>query len=172
MLLSGTDKRWFAFYLKSRSEKKVAVRLDESGLENFLPLVRTLKVWKDRKKWVDEPLLKSYIFARVFPHEILHVLQTDGVVRVVSFSKAAVPIPDKQIEDLRQAISSGWEITTSTETFASGDRVRITKGPLAGIEGLLTGVKGKYKLVIRIDNLHHAVLITLHPNTVKKVLNT
>jgi transcriptional antiterminator RfaH len=162
-------KCWFAFYVRSRAEKKVAGRFQESGWEYFLPLVKNLRIWSDRKKWVEEPLIKSYIFARVTFPEIHHVVHTDGVSKVIRFAGNPAPIPDKQIENLKIIASSGAEISVTTKEFTQGELVEVKRGALKGVSGMLMEVKGKYKVVMKIDNLDCAVLVTVNANNIKKL---
>jgi transcriptional antiterminator RfaH len=162
------EKQWYAFYLRSRSEKRVSERISEAGTEVYLPLIRTLKRWNDRKKWVEEPLIKSYIFVYIHPTEIYRILQTEAVVKVVSFSGDPAPVPDIQIENLRQIIASGSEVVVTTETYEKGDMIEVVSGPLAGIRGQLIALKGKHKIMVSIDNLQCSILVTLNPNQVKK----
>ncbi len=163
------DIKWYALYLRSRSEKRVAKRLSESGHESFLPMVKMLKIWSDRRKWVLEPLMKSYIFVRVNRQEIYNVLLTEGVVRIVSFSGEPAPIPDKQIENLKKIIDTGEEVTVTTETFAEGEMVKVVSGPLKGLSGMLTELKGKYRMVMKIDNLDCSILVTINANNIRKI---
>ena len=96
-----SDLRWYAIYTKSRNEKKVALNLQEKGIEVYLPLLKTLKQWSDRKKWVEEPLFRSYLFVRILDKNYLEVLQTDGVVRFITFRQERIPVPDQQIEAVK-----------------------------------------------------------------------
>ena len=59
------NPNWYAVYTKPRSEKKLADRLNEHGIEAYLPLRKTLKQWSDRKKMVEEPLITSYVFVNI-----------------------------------------------------------------------------------------------------------
>ena len=59
------ERKWYAIYTKPRWEKKLAEKLEEKRIDHYLPMVKTLKLWSDRKKWVNEPLFKSYIFVHV-----------------------------------------------------------------------------------------------------------
>ncbi len=94
---ANMKKKWYAIYTKSRNEKKLATNLKARGIEVYLPLLKTLKQWSDRKKWVEIPLFRSYLFVHILDKEYLDVLQTDGVVRFITFRKERIPIPESQI---------------------------------------------------------------------------
>ncbi len=164
-----SPRYWFAFYVRSRAEKKTASRFAEAGWEYFLPLVKNLRLWSDRKKWVEEPLIKSYIFVRVSPAEIHHIIHTDGVSKVIKFAGNPAPIPDQQIENLKIATASGAELSVTTQEFTHGELVEVKRGALKGVSGLLVEMKGKYKMVMKIDNLDCSIMVTVNANNLKKL---
>ena len=94
------NKKWFAIYVKSRNEKKVFKQLDDMGIESFLPLITRLKQWSDRKKKVEEPLFRSYLFIHHDlrdPEEYYKILNIPGVVRFVTIKKKPVSVPKNQL---------------------------------------------------------------------------
>ena len=97
-------KRWYALYTRSRHEKKVDYQLREKGIESYLPLQRVLRKWSDRKKWVEEPLFRCYVFVHVDPANRLRALQTFGVVRFVTFSDEPAVVRDDEIENIRRIL--------------------------------------------------------------------
>ncbi len=56
---------WYVLYTKSRNEKKLTQLLSEKGFDVYCPLQETVKQWSDRKKKVQEPIFKSYIFVHL-----------------------------------------------------------------------------------------------------------
>ena len=79
---------WYAIYTKSRSEKKVATRLQEMGISVYCPTQTVLRQWSDRKKKVTEPVFRSYVFVQFKDEaERLAILQTYGVVAFVRYLK-------------------------------------------------------------------------------------
>ena len=98
------SKKWFAIYVKSRNEKKVFKQLEDMGIESFLPLITRVKQWSDRKKKVEEPLFRSYIFVKISLKDYYTVLNIPGVVKFVCFEKNPVPVPENQIVAIKQYI--------------------------------------------------------------------
>ena len=84
---------WYAVYTKPGSEKKLADRLNEKGIEAYLPMRRTLKQWSDKKKMVDEQLITSYVFVHVFQKNYLTELNTPGAVKYIRFCGKPFVIP-------------------------------------------------------------------------------
>lgn len=159
---------WFALYTRSRNEKKVHNQLVAQGIESFLPLQKTLKQWSDRKKWVEEPMIRSYVFVKISEREYFDVLNTPGAVRFVFFEGKAAVIPDWQIDAIRHILETGEEFEITDQLLEKGDKVLITRGPFHDIPGELVDFKGKRKVVIRIDHIGHSLLLTISPANLKK----
>ena len=155
------DKKWYAIYTRPRWEKKVAALLDEKGISNYLPLVKTLKRWSDRKTWVQEPLFKSYIFVHVDQREYLPALQTPGAVNYVCFERKAVAIPPLQIDAIKSFVKSGEDLLTDIPDIKIGDRVLIVLGPLKGLEGLLVEYQQKHRVRIMIEGIQQSLHLNI-----------
>jgi len=166
MEIAVTEK-WYAVYTKSRHEKKVAQRLTEQGVEYYLPLVKTLKQWSDRKKLVEDTLFKSYIFVKANNKNYTNILQTAGVVKFITFEGKAQPIPDYQLDAVRRFLSEEVDYSVSTELFTKGQIVEINTGSMQGIQGEIVSISGKKKLLLRIDNIGYSLIVELPATCVK-----
>ena len=153
------DKKWYAIYTKPRWEKKVARLLDDKKIENYLPLQKILKQWSDRRKWVREPLFRSYVFVHIIPYEYLPTLQTPGVVRFVAFERQPVSIPPVQIEAIKIFISTGEEMIEVTEDMEVGDKVVVMRGSLKGLEGTLVSISKKKRVKVMIEGIQQSLHI-------------
>ena len=162
------NKSWFALYTRSRAEKQVYELLHSAGIDTYLPLVRTLKQWSDRKKWVEEPLFRSYIFVFISQSEYYDVLNIPGTVRYVTFEGKAVPIPPQQIEAIRQFIKTGYQLPDAEVDLPPGSKVDIIAGPMKGINGELLEVMGKTKVRIEIDGLGQSVYVEIPASHIRK----
>lgn len=161
--------RWYAVYTCPRAEKLVHSRFLEESVESFLPLQRTYRKWSDRKKLVMKPLLSSYVFVKVLQKEFPKVFKTNGVVKFVSFEGKPVPIPQKQIDNLRLLVNSDAEIEVTTEKFDPGDQVEVISGSMVGLTGELIKVGGKKRVIIRIDKLEQNILLTIPVTFLRKI---
>src|SRR5690606_31500916 len=128
---------WYAIYTKSRFEKKVFGRLIEKDIEAYLPLHKELKIWSDRKKWVEEPLIRSYVFVRIEDKDHLKVLKTPGVIKFVQIDGKTATIPPLQIKTLQRVLEGKADLEITDKNFKPGDPVVITEGNLKGIAGEL-----------------------------------
>lgn len=155
------EPKWYAAYTKPRNEKKVFQLLSVKGIHAYVPLQKRLKQWSDRRKWVEEPLLNSYVFVHIPRSQYYDVLNTPGVVRYVTFEGKAVPIPEDQIEVLRRLVASESEIEVSAEKFREGDKVEVRTGPLFGLSGELVEFRGKRLVLMRIDQIGQSLLVNI-----------
>lgn len=156
------NKQWYVLYTRSRAEKKVEAELLAQGIECFLPLQKKLRQWKDRKRWVEMPLISGYCFVYINRAEYDKVLQVHNVVCYVTFEGRAVPIPNQQISYLRQMLKQNdFDINVSHENFKAGKKVEIIKGPLLGLQGELIEIRGKNKFMLKIKELESAFTVEI-----------
>jgi len=163
------DPKWYAVYTNPRAEKQVRDRLDECGVEVFLPLQKTYRMWSDRKKLVERPLLSSYVFVKVVPITFPKVYQTPGVVRFVTFEGQPASIPQQQIDNLRLLINSDEEIEISSEKFERGDGVEVIRGALVGLTGELVKMGPHSRVVVRIDRLDQNLIVNIPLTFLRKL---
>ena len=163
------QKNWFALYTKSRSEKKVYQELINKGIDSYLPLEKKLKLWSDRKKWVEEPFIRSYVFVYTEEENLQHSLNTPGVVTVIRFEGKPAIVQEKHIKLIETVLSSNEEYELSTERFETGEKVEIEKGDLKGLYGEMVHHLNKYKVLIRIESINQNILIRINPSYLKKV---
>src|ERR1035437_79204 len=135
-----SEDKWYALYTRPRAEKLVFQRLVEEGIETFLPLQKTYRMWSDRKKLVEKPLLSSYIFVKTIKKNFPRVYKTTGVVKFVSFEKCA-----------------------------QGDNVEVINGSLIGLTGELIKIGSKNRVVVRIDRLDQNLILKIPLGFLKKV---
>ncbi|MFO7658384.1 MAG: UpxY family transcription antiterminator [Bacteroidales bacterium] len=155
-------KKWYAVYTKSRVEKKAASELEFTGIEVYLPLMKTIRRWSDRRKRILVPLIRSYLFVKITESDCYNVLQTNGVVSIVKFSGKPVPIPEWQIQNLKILLGSGKSFKVSVKDFHEGDLVTIKTGVLTGVKGIVTKIRGRNKLVISLDALDYSLTVSIH----------
>lgn len=160
---------WYAVYVASRAEKKVKERLDQIGVENYLPLKTEVRIWNDRRKKMAIPLITGYIFVRVEERQFIGVLETSGVVTFLKEKGRAVRIPDRQIEQLRLMVEhAGDQVEFSEINMKRGDKVLVKQGELTGLIGELIENRGKYKIAIRLEYFGCA-LTTIPLSFVEKI---
>lgn len=156
------QKFWYVVYTRSRAEKKVRDELTFNNIECFLPLQKKLRQWKDRKKWVEIPLMSGYCFVHISRKEYDKVLQTNNVVCYVTFDGKAAVIPHQQIDSVKQMLKqSDFEVSVSQESFKPGKKVEIIEGPMIGLRGELVKARGKNKFIIRLNQINSTFTIEI-----------
>lgn len=156
---------WYALYTRPRHEKVVAEGLQWRQIEAFLPLREVLSRWKDRKKLVQLPLFPGYVFVRTDLRRKGEVMQTPGVVFLVSFNGVSAPIPDEQIEAVRQVCLTKLPYDPYPY-LTEGRWVRVIHGPLAGLTGILIRKKSKHRLLVSLDILRQSVAVEMDADSV------
>ncbi len=168
MPLEKPNYQWYAMYTRANAEKKLFDNLQEKKIECYLPMRRVQKMWSDRKKWVDEPLFRCYIFVKVSYKEFFTALNTSGVVCYVSFGGKAQAIPEVQINNIKTFLSQiDHEITLSYERIQKGVNVEVLQGSLKGIKGEVINICGQSRLIIRIDSMNCSLYANISKDEVK-----
>jgi len=163
-------ENWYALQTRSRHEKIVVQRLEERGVTTFLPVVTEVHHWSDRKKSVQVPLFRCYVFAKFAPNrsERLRVLRVDGVFGLIGARGEGAPIPDEQIDAVRGLVEG--QLPWSSHPFLKiGQRVRIRSGALNGMEGILVSRNGDRTLVISVDAIQRSLAVRVEGYEVEPV---
>jgi transcription termination/antitermination protein NusG len=151
---------WLAAYTRSRHERQVARQFQQKELEYLLPSYERLARWSDRIKRVPTPLFPGYVFVNVSRAEQVTVLETAGVVNLVSRAGHAVPLSQDEIDRLRICSSRAHSVEPHPY-LKIGHRVRVKHGPFAGWEGMLVEKQNSRRLVITIEQILKAVAINI-----------
>jgi transcription antitermination factor NusG len=155
-------EQWFALRTHSRHEKVVAQQLSDKAVTNFLPLVKAIHRWSDRRKTVELPLFSGYVFAKIAPRndERVRVLRTYGAVSFVGAKGLGIPIPDAQIDAIRAVVDE--QVPCSVFPFLKiGQRVRVRSGALDGVEGTLISRSGSRTLILSLDAIHQSLCVRI-----------
>ena len=156
------QERWYAIQVRCQFEKKASLQLQDKGIEAFVPTLKQRRRWSDRWQVVEFPTFPGYAFVHLHPGPArrLQVLQTRGVMNFVAFGGEMIPVPDKQIDDVRVLIAR--DVPYSAHPFIKiGQRVRIRGGYLDGIEGVLTSNKNDKMLVISFEPIQRSISVSI-----------
>lgn len=165
---SKVNYKWYPVYTHPRAEKKAHKALTDKGINAYLPLHRQLKQWSDRKKWVEEPFIKSYLFVNIIDAEQAEVLMTRGITRFIYFSGKIASMPDRQIEDLKLLMASPYELEITEDNLQSGEKVVIKAGPLKGMIGEMIAYQSQKKLILRLENLGCSIIVNVAANFIDR----
>jgi len=162
--------RWYAIHTRSRFEKVVAAHLSAKAVENYLPSFEEVHQWRDRKKKVEMPAFPGYVFARFADGGAarLKVLKTPGAVRILGGEDGIEAVPDREIDAIRRLFRSSAPCF-SHPFLREGAWVRVRRGPLQGLEGLLVRAKNRDRLVLSIDLLSQSVATEIDASDVEVI---
>ncbi len=163
------DRNWYALYVKSRHEFIAESELRRKEINTFLPFVKIVRQWKDRKKLLDFPIFPGYLFVSVYarPEEYLNVLKTRGAVRLLS-TKAGFPTPvsPDEINSLKLIIESGQSVDIYPH-LSEGMPVRVRRGPLTGAAGLIVKKLDQYIFVVNVEMLGRSVGVKIYADDIE-----
>jgi transcription antitermination factor NusG len=161
-------KNWFAVFTTPRHEKRVEEHFRVREIESFLPLCEVPRQWKDGSKGTLQlPLFSSYIFARIDSGVRLSVLSIPGVISIVGGGREPLPVADSYIHFLRQGLREGK--VKPHPYLASGARVRIRSGVMAGMEGILLRNKNDFRVVLTLEVIMKSVRVELGIDDIEPV---
>jgi len=159
---------WWALYTRHQHEKTVAEMLSAKGFEVFLPLYESVRRWKDRKKMITLPLFPCYVFVRGGLQRRLQVVTTPGVHMILFHGEQVAMIPGVEIEAIRKAVEGPLRVEPHP-FLKCGERVRVTRGSLLGVEGILVRKKNLYRLVLSVDMMAKSVAVEIDATDVEPV---
>ena len=150
---NNTDNvRWFVARTRCGAELSVGSRLDKLGVENFVP---TEKRFHTRvRSYYERAVIPGLVFLKSTKQRACALANEDAVpvkYLVDPATRTLMVVPDKQMEDFRRVLDlSTDEGGLMGRPLALGDRVRVTKGVLAGVEGFVLEFKGRTYVVVRL----------------------
>ena len=154
------NKNWFALYTKPRWEKKISERLDRKGVISWCPLKKTEKQWTDRKKIIEEPLFRSYVFVQIDKTENAAVLNTEGVLNFVHYLGKPAIIQEEEINNIKMYLAEKDARISiiRDEGFQEGDKIRVKRGVFMDKEGVVMK-GGKKKAYVLLKTLGQVMVV-------------
>jgi len=166
---SWAEPHWYAVRTYSNHEKRVACELRARDVEHFFPLYASVRRWKDRRVMLDLPLFPGYMFVRLALRDRLRVLQIPSVMCLVAFGGRPAALPDEAMAILRLGLSE--RLRAEPHPFMTvGRRVHITRGPFAGLEGVLKRRKNDLRVIVTLELIQRSVALDVSAADVKPAL--
>jgi transcription antitermination factor NusG len=160
---------WYALTVKHQHEVAARSALEFKGFEALAPTYRARRRWSDRVKEIDLPLFAGYVFCRFAFSERVKVIDVPGVAKVVEFGGQPAEISEGEITAIRTVIASKLPVRP-WPCLKPGDRVRVERGPLRGVEGtLLREERDRLQLVIGIEMLQRSLAVEVEADMVTPV---
>lgn len=166
--LDEFEPRWFAVYTRYKREKLVHKRLQERGIQAYLPIQRLTRRYERKVKMVELPLISCYVFTRITKKNYVPVLDIPDVLHFVKFSQNLIAIPDREIRLLQRITGDGIEVELEPRSMLIGEEVEIVSGNLSGIRGVLVEKDRKKNFVIELNSIGYALRIAVEPALLKR----
>jgi transcription antitermination factor NusG len=160
MEVVAQEKRWHVIYTKAKWEKKVDTLLMQKGFESWCPLQKKERQWSDRKKIIEEPLFRSYVFVKVSKDQYTQLLSTNGVVRFLYFDKKPAIIRDKEIELIKKYLGESYtniEVVDMSNIPAQ-TKVSVNQGLFMGQKGEVVK-SGKKSVFVRLESINMMMIV-------------
>lgn len=154
------DSTWWALYTHYRHEKSVARMLRAKEFDVFLPLYQSLHRWTDRHKMLSLPLFPGYVFVRGGLSRRLDVVTTPGIQTILFYGERVAIIPEVEIQAVQRMLDGPYHAEPHPY-LKCGERVRVKRGSLEGLEGILVRKKNLYRLVISVELLARSVSVEI-----------
>ena len=153
------NSKWVVIYTRSNFEKKLAQHLDKFKIESYLPIQKIRKQWKDRKKWVDELLFRSYVFIRKEDYEKSResICKIDGFIRVLYSNNKPLYVSNIEIENLKQITSQSFKLTIESIDPKEGDIIFLKD---FNIEGIISRITKTNKVIIYVPTLNYYITVS------------
>ena len=155
-------------YTCANHEKRVADQFASRNVEHFLPQYESVRRWKDRKVRLHLPLFPGYLFVHLALQERLRVLQVPGVVRLVGFKGSPAPMPEEDMNRIREFLRHGWRAEPHPY-LQVGRRACVVRGPLAGLEGIVARRKNRSRLVLSFELIQRSMAVEMDEADLKAI---
>jgi transcription termination/antitermination protein NusG len=156
--------RWRVLWTHSNCEQLVHDQLAVKGFDLFFP---TVEAWSRRggvRRLSRVPLFRGYLFLHhvIDKASYLEVRKARGLVRMLGERWDRLDaVPDSEIEAIQQVVHSGLPVLPYPY-LREGQRVRVTRGPLAEVEGILVRSNPKKGLlVVSVNLLRRSIAVQL-----------
>jgi transcription antitermination factor NusG len=160
---------WYAVRVRSRFEFVTSAALAERGYDTFLPSYRSRRTWSDRTKEIDVPLFPGYLFCRFDSAHAHRVLNSPGVIHVVSMGTKPLPVDEQEVASIQKVCTLG-RAAQPWPFLQAGRRVHIECGPLAGTEGIVLKVKSGWRIVVSLTLLQRAVAAEVESGWIRPMI--
>ncbi len=159
--MSNEDRKWHVLYTMPRWEKKIYASLLRKGLEVWCPLQKVERQWSDRKKVVEEPIFKSYLFIRINDQEKAVTLHTEGILNFVHYLGKPAIVRDEEIETIKAYLhEKDVKLSLlSKEVFEADTKIKVTQGVFMDQTGTVIKALGRNKIYVSLETIGHVLIV-------------
>ncbi|MDQ9169899.1 transcription/translation regulatory transformer protein RfaH [Oxalobacteraceae bacterium R-40] len=155
---------WYVVHTRPKQEFRALEQLRNQGYECCLPTIQLEKAQRGKLASCTEPLFARYLFIRL-DDRTSHwspIRSTRGVSKMVAFGNRFATVRDDVVDALQKAPLAMQPM------FVPGERVAITYGPLAGLEGIFQMKDGEARAMVLIEWMSQPQKLVLAIGTLQK----
>jgi len=157
----GREYKWYVVYTRSHHEKRVHNDVRKLGIETYLPLIKSFRIWSDRKKFIDMPLFPNYLFVRISNREYHKITDHPSLIGFVKSGNELSVIRDDLFDAMVRIVDERMDFTLSSNYVLPGVSVQVISGPLSGLKGVITRIEGKSLLTVEIRPVNQTFLVRI-----------
>lgn len=166
---SGVDRKWFALYVNVRHEKKVMQKLLEKGIEAYVPIIKQMRQWTDRKKLVEVPLFTGYVFVKIFSSEMEKPRWVAGVINYLKFENKPAVIRNEEIEGLKYFVSNGFGLEVEKKIVLPGQKVKINLSQFRDFTGIVESISGNEYVMVSFEGIGKNLIVKAPAKALKLI---
>ncbi len=160
---------WYIIVCKTNFVKKAAARLVENGFQIFLPLKKELRIWSDRKKWIEIPAFGPYFFILTTEKKRFQTFEVSGILKYLHFDGKICKMSESELNNIKKIFEFDGEICILQETYTIGDKIEILEGYFKGFQGYLIEKRSLRQLKIVFKEIGYSILVDLRKIGIKKI---
>ena len=139
---------WYVVYTRPRWEKKIAKILDDKGIEAYCPVNKVYRQWSDRRKVIQEPLFKGYVFVRIAKEKMWSVKEIEGILNYVYWNGKPAVVREEEIETIKRSMSEFMDVAVENIRLRVNAHVTVKQGVLMNYRGIVLEVMGNKARVL------------------------
>lgn len=163
---------WYLVHTKPRQEKCALQNLEQQGYQCYLPAIPVEKLRQGSLAVSHEPLFPRYLFIRLGLGDTAKswapIRSTKGVSRLVCFGTEPARVDESLINFLKER-EAGLQARPEP-LFKPNERVLLTEGAFAGIEGIYQMVNGERRVMVLIELMSKPVSLQVSPVSLRKAV--
>ncbi len=153
------ERKWYALYVNVKHEKIVMQKLLEKGMEAYVPIVKQMKQWSDRKKLIDTPLFTGYVFVKIFPSEMEKPRWVSGVINFLKFENKPAVIRDVEIDALKYFVNKGYSLEVEKNIVLTGQKVKINLSQFKDFTGVVENISDNDYVMVSFEGIGKNLII-------------
>lgn len=173
-----TGLQWFAIRVTYSREMALKSYLDQCGIESFIPMQYKEIVKGERRVRKLVPVIHNLVFVRLDREKMDEVKRNISLKIPIRYmmnreKREPLVVPDRQMYSFI-AVAGAYDqqvvyLDSQTLSLREGDRVRITGGVFAGVEGVFVRIKGDRRVVVSIEGVMAVATAFVHPSLIERI---